>query len=310
MSDFQLTTMPLLSRSTLDRPEVVRDDPAALKQGWDSARLLRINRRGQARFESDVLVLDSAREWSAEPLQDAVFLGIADDIHLWAVRDEQISGSLRDLRAAASTIDDFVAGVLSTALALLNWHDRAGYHAVDGTATRAVKGGWSRTSEGGNEEFPRIDPAVICLIHDGVDRVLLARQHTWPETLFSLLAGFVEAGESLESCVEREMREEVGLDVGDIRYLGSQPWPFPRSLMLGFCAVADPAQPLAFSDGEIVEAHWFDRAQVRAALQAGDWSMKSASAAGTEAVGTGPRLLLPGSISIARTIVESWAGIE
>lgn len=302
--------MPLLSRSTLDRPGAVRDDPAALKQGWESARLLRINRRGQARFESDALVLDSARELSGEPHSDAVFLGIADVTHLWAVRDEQISGSLRDLRAAAGTIDDFAAELLSTALALLNWHERAAYHAVDGTVTQAVKGGWSRTSEDGKEEFPRIDPAVICLIHDGADRVLLARQHTWPETLFSLLAGFVEAGESLERCVEREMREEVGLDVGDIRYLGSQPWPFPRSLMLGFCAVADPVQPLAFSDGEIAEAHWFDRTQVRAALRAGDWSMTSASAAGAEADDTRPRLLLPGSISIARTIVESWAGIE
>ncbi|MBF6480653.1 NAD(+) diphosphatase, partial [Nocardia cyriacigeorgica] len=146
----------------------------------------------------------------------------------------------------------------------------------------------------------RIDPAVICLFHDGGDRVLLASQHSWPETLFSLLAGFVEAGESLERCVEREMREEVGLDVSEIHYLGSQPWPFPRSLMLGFSAVADPAQPLVFSDGEIADAHWFTRAEVREALAAGDWSNRADNA----------RLLLPGSISIARTIVESWAALD
>lgn len=304
MSDFQLTTIPLLSRSTLDRAEEVRTDPQALKEGWSSAKLLRINRRGQVKFESGALLLDAAVELSAEPHPDAVFLGLAEGTHLWAVRDHELTGSLFDLRVLADTVDDVTAGLLSTALALLNWHDKAAYNAFDGTATTAAKGGWMRTSEGGQEEFPRIDPAVICLIHDGGDQVLLARQPSWPETLFSLLAGFVEAGESLEQCVQREMREEVGLDVSDIRYLGSQPWPFPRSLMLGFCAVADPRLPLSFSDGEIAEAHWFTRAQVREALAAGDWSTKPVP--GQDGA---PRLLLPGSISIARTMVESWAGV-
>jgi NAD+ diphosphatase len=167
-----------------------------------------------------------------------------------------------------------------------------------------AKGGWSRVAEDGREDFPRTDPAVICLIHDGGDRVLLARQHSWPETMFSLLAGFVEAGESLERCVEREMREEVGLEVRDIEYLGSQPWPFPRSLMLGFAARADPGRPLVFSDGEIAEAHWFTRDEVRDALAAGGW--RTRPEAGEAAPAGGARLLLPGSISIARTIVESW----
>ncbi|WP_280447370.1 NAD(+) diphosphatase [Nocardia cyriacigeorgica] len=297
---FQLNSVPLLSRSALDRAEEVRADPQALKEGWSTAKLLRINRRGQVRFDDGALVFDQAVELAAEPDPAAVFLGVAEGVHLWAVRDHELTGSLLDLRAMAATVDDFTAGLLSTALALLNWHDKAGFHAADGTATIAVKGGWSRTTETGLEEFPRIDPAVICLIHDGGDRVLLARQHSWPETLFSLLAGFVEAGESLERCVEREMREEVGLDVSEIHYLGSQPWPFPRSLMLGFSAVADPAQPLVFSDGEIADAHWFTRAEVRDALAAGDWSNRSDEA----------RLLLPGSISIARTIVESWAALD
>ncbi|WP_040791713.1 NAD(+) diphosphatase [Nocardia paucivorans] len=298
MSVFELLHIPLLSRPVIDRAETVRADPQALKEGWSSARLLRVNRRGQVRFEEGALVWGPALELSGEPSPDAVFLGIADGTHLWAVRDNELTGTLRDLRALADVIDDFTAHALTSALALLNWHDKAAYHAADGTPTVAVKGGWSRTTENGDEEFPRIDPAVICLVHDGADRVLLARQHTWPAPLFSLLAGFVEAGESLERCVAREIREEVGLDVRDIRYLGSQPWPFPRSLMLGFCAVADPEQTLEFSDGEIAEAHWFTREQVRTALAAGDWSARSDSA---------PELLLPGSISIARTIVESWA---
>lgn len=110
---------------------------------------------------------------------------------------------------------------------------------------------------------------MICLVHDDAGRAVLARQAGWPPRLFSLLAGFVEAGESLESCVVREIREEIGLRVHDVRYLGSQPWPFPRSLMVGFHAVADPGQEFVFADGEIVEAAWFTREQIAAALDAG-----------------------------------------
>ncbi|WP_405161275.1 NAD(+) diphosphatase [Nocardia sp. NBC_01499] len=300
MPVFQLNGVPLLSRSVLDRAEETRADAQALLAGWRDAKLLRVNARGQVRYEDDALILDKAIELSAEPSPAAVFLGIDGGVHLWAVRDPDLQGSLTDLRGMSNTVDDLTAGVLSTAVALLNWHDKAGFNSADGTATTSVKGGWSRVTESGYEEFPRIDPAVICLIHDGGDRVLLARQHSWPETLFSLLAGFVEAGESLERCVEREVKEEVGVDVREINYLGSQPWPFPRSLMLGFAAVGDPEQPLVFSDGEIAEAHWFTRAEVREALAVGDWSAK----------GTGARLLLPGSISIARTIMESWAALD
>ncbi|MEV2224180.1 NAD(+) diphosphatase [Nocardia vinacea] len=298
-SGFQLNGVPLLSRSVLDRAEEIRADEQSLKEGWAEAELLRINKRGQFRFDDGALVLEPAIELSAEPSPAAVFLGIHGDKHVWAVRDADLQGTLTDLRAMAGGLDDLTADLLTSAMALLNWHDKAGFNAADGTASVATKGGWSRVTENGHEEFPRIDPAVICLIHDGGDRVLLARQHTWPKTLFSLLAGFVEAGESLERCVEREMREEVGLDVRDITYLGSQPWPFPRSLMLGFAAIADPDQPLTFSDGEIAEAYWFTRAEVREALAVGDWSAQN----------QGARLLLPGSISIARTIVESWAAL-
>ncbi|MBF6177922.1 NAD(+) diphosphatase [Nocardia otitidiscaviarum] len=299
MSVFDLNAVPVLSRSALDRAEHLRADEQALKEGWGRAKLVRMNRRGQVRVEGNTVVLEEAVTLSAEPSPHAVFLGVDGEIHLWAVRDNEIEGELTDLRAVGATLDldDFGAGLLSTAIALLNWHDKAGYSAHDGTPTRASNAGWSRTSDSGHQEFPRIDPAVICLVHDGGDRVLLGRQHTWPEGLFSLLAGFVEAGESLERCVEREIKEEVGVDVREVRYLGSQPWPFPRSLMVGFAAQADPEQPLHFSDGEIAEAHWFTRAEVREALAAGAWGSGGGAA----------RLLLPGSISIARTIVESWA---
>jgi NAD+ diphosphatase len=145
-------------------------------------------------------------------------------------------------------------------------------------------------------------------VHDGHDRAVLARQTLWPERLFSILAGFVEAGESFESCVVREISEEVGLTVTDVEYLGSQPWPFPRSLMIGFHALGDPEQEFSFNDGEIAEAAWFTRAEVREALEQGDWSDAQNA---RHVRGDRPsRLLLPGSISIAREIIESWAALD
>ncbi len=110
---------------------------------------------------------------------------------------------------------------------------------------------------------------MICLVHDGHDRAVLARQTLWPQRLFSILAGFVEAGESFESCVVREIAEEIGLTVTDVEYLGSQPWPFPRSLMIGFHAIGDPEQEFSFNDGEIAEAAWFTRSEIREALEQG-----------------------------------------
>ncbi|MBJ8348789.1 NAD(+) diphosphatase [Antrihabitans sp. YC2-6] len=297
MAEFELTDTPLLSRSTLDRAEHLRSDSAALKQGWSDARLLRITRGGQARVDGSRLVLDAAADAGGEPVEGAVFLGVDNGRHIWALYTKELDGNLADLRMVGAQLSDTDAGMLTTAVGLLNWHKNSTFSAVDGSRTKSANGGWSRFSEAtGHEEFPRSDPAVICLVHDGGDRALLARQHAWPANMFSILAGFVETGESLETCVVREIREEVGLDVRSVRYLGSQPWPFPRSVMIGFSAVADPDQPLQFTDGEIAEAHWFTRADVREALAAGDWT----SAAGV-------RLLLPGSISIARGIVSAWA---
>ncbi|MGY2125112.1 NAD(+) diphosphatase [Nocardia gipuzkoensis] len=305
MSGFQLHTMPLLLRPDQNRAEDLRSDDQALRRGWETARLLRMNSRGQIRFDDAGLLLEPATTLAAEPVPSAVFLGVVEDEHLWAVRDNELTGSLLELRdcGTAVPLDDTELGIVTTALALLNWHDHAGFSALDGSPTMSTKGGWSRLAESGTEEFPRLDPAVICLVHDGADRVLLARHHSRPEGLFSILAGFVEAGESLERCVEREIREEVGIDVHDVRYLGSQPWPFPRALMMGFAAIGDPDQALTFSDGEIAEAHWFTRDDVRASLSAGTWG------SGTVSPGFDgrPAFSLPGSISIARMIVESWA---
>ena len=306
--DFQLHSVPLLSRVGADRADQVRTDVDAAIEGWSEAALLRLDSRNQVLVADGRVVLGSAAALADKPPVDAVFLGrIEGGRHVWAIRgalqapeDPDVQVEVFNVRSLGPIFDDTSSQLVSSAIALLNWHDSARFSAVDGSPTRSARAGWSRVNPGtGHEEFPRIDPAVICLIHDGGDRAVLARQTVWPERLFSLLAGFVEAGESFEVCVAREIREEIGLHVRDVRYLGSQPWPFPRSLMVGFHALGDPAQDFSFNDGEIAEAQWFTRDEVRAALEAGDWSSSSQS-----------KLLLPGSISIARVIIESWAALD
>jgi NAD+ diphosphatase len=308
MTDFTLRNVPLLSRVGADRADVLRTDVDAAIAGWPDALLLRVDRRNQVLISDGRVVLTAAAKYADHPDEHAVFLGrMPDGRHVWGVRaaleapeDPTAETEVLDLRRAGTVFDDVSAQLVSTATALLNWHDHARFSPVDGSPTKAIKSGWGRVNPGnGHEEFPRIDPAIICLVHDGHDRAVLARQTVWPERLFSLLAGFVEAGESFEACVVREINEEVGLSVTDVRYLGSQPWPFPRSLMVGFHAIGDPEQEFSFNDGEIAEAGWFTRAEVRDALENGDWSSDSAS-----------RLLLPGSISIAREIIESWAALD
>ena len=302
---FTLRNIPVLSRVGADRADELRTDVEAAAAGWAQALLLRVDERNQVMVADGRVLLDPAAGFSDIPPPDAVFLGrLADGRHVWAVRaplqppaDDGHPASVVDPRRTSVPFDDLSAQLVATALALLNWHERAGFSPVDGSPTRMVRAGWARREPlSGTEEYPRIDPAVICLVHDGADRAVLARQRVWPPRLFSLLAGFVEAGESFESCVAREVAEEIGLTVRDVRYLGSQPWPFPRSLMVGFHAVADPDQEFSFRDGEIAEAAWFTRDQVRTALAEGDWSSDSQSP-----------LLLPGTISIAREIIESWA---
>ncbi|MFD4366363.1 NAD(+) diphosphatase [Rhodococcus sp. NPDC058521] len=289
--------MPLLSRSSVGRAEELRSDVDALVSGWGEAHVLEVDPRGRVRVDGTRLLLRDATEFGREPIRGAVFLGIREGRHVWAMRASELVGELADLRLLGSELGDEDAGLVTGAVAILNWHDSARFSAYDGAPSEPSVSGWSRISTStGHEEFPRTDPAVICLVHDGGDRVLLARQPSWPRRRFSILAGFVEAGESLETCVMREIKEEVGLDVEDVRYLGSQPWPFPRSVMIGYAAVGDPEAPLVFADGEIAEAHWFTRDEVRAALEAGDWTSTADA-----------RLLLPGSISIARGILESWS---
>jgi len=147
----------------------------------------------------------------------------------------------------------------------------------------------TRCPKDGSEHFPRTDPAVIMLVTDPQDRCLLARNAAWPGRRVSILAGFVDPGESAEQAVVREVAEETGIKVGNVRYLGSQPWPMPRSLMLGFRADAPAGQVISVDQDELAEAFWFSREGLAAAIEAGD-------------------IALPPSVSIARHIIESWFG--
>jgi len=307
--DFQLRSTPLLSRVGADRADHLRTDVDAAAAAWPKAAVLRVDSRNQVLLANGRVVLAAATALGDKPPPEAVFLGrIEGDRHVWAIRapleapdnPDGVDVRVADLRRAGQLFDDLSAQLVSCAVALLNWHDSARFSSVDGSPTRPARAGWARVNPlTGHEEFPRIDPAVICLVHDGGDRAVLARQRVWPQRMFSLLAGFVEVGESFERCVVREVHEEIGLTVRDVRYLGSQPWPFPRSLMVGFHAIGDPDQEFSFNDGEIAEAAWFTRDEIRRALDAGDWTRAPDS-----------ELLLPGSVSIAREIIESWAALD
>ena len=195
------------------------------------------------------------------------------------------------LRAAAPVLGDRDAGLFTEALALANWHDNARFCPRCGSTTTVVQAGWARRCDReANLLFPRTDPAVIVLVTDDDDRVLLGSNALWEQNRFSLLAGFVEPGESLEAAVVREVGEEAGLLVDRVEYGGSQPWPFPASLMLGFTArvAAGAAPSSAAPDGvEILQLRWFTREEL------------------AESVGD---IALPGGTSIARWMLERWYG--
>lgn len=298
-SAFELTKGPILTGTGVDRSEHLRGDPELLRQLWSSGRVLVVDHGGRSEMDTagDVWRLMPTNTTALGALSDSatVFLGVCEGTGYWAVRSESDGRDLgwQDLRAAGAMLDPASAGLFATAVGLLAWHDVARYCGVCGATTHSVHRGWARHCGGcAREEYPRTDPAVICLVHDGADHVLLARQPNWPQERFSVLAGFVEVGESLEECVEREIHEEVGVSVHSVRYLGSQPWPFPRSLMVGFAAVADPDQTLRLAEGEIAQARWWHRDDVLAAFDAGD---------------SIPGLRLPGGISIANRMLASWA---
>lgn len=205
----------------------------------------------------------------------------------WAVSGE----GWRGLRVIGGDLSATDADAFATAVALGHWLHEHDYCPACGSSTEIENAGWSRRCPGcGREHFPRTDPAVICAVtaEQQPGRLLLGSNALWGAGRYSCFAGFVEAGESLEAAVRRELAEEAGVHIGNIRYLGSQAWPYPRSLMTGFIAEADDIR-LARPDGEeIIDIRWFDRAEVAASLR-----------------GEG-EVVLPGSSSIAHRLIAQW----
>ena len=193
-----------------------------------------------------------------------------------------------DVRSLAARLPGAEAAVAGHARARIDWHARHRFCPACGEPTRPRAGGAHRHCTGcGAEHFPRTDPVAIAAVVRG-DRCLLGRQGGWPPGLYSALAGFVETGESLEEAVRREVREETGVEVGAVRYLASQSWPFPSSLMLGCLAEAE-TDAIHLDEAELDDARWFHRTELRAALR-----------------GEAPAPLLPPPLAIAHHLVRAW----
>jgi NAD+ diphosphatase len=311
-----LTQSLPLSRYRIDRDHAARDRPALFDElAVDpDARIL-------ALWRGEVLLAASSHEatdaadapalaflpWSAAPADALhVYLGrtleAEGDVPAGAaitavVLDDESGPALEpdvtrwgSPRTLGHRFGDRDAGLAIEALGMANWHATHLFSPRTGNATVSVKAGWVRVdAETGAELFPRTDAAIIVGLTDADDRLVLGSNALWESNRFSLLAGFVEPGESLEAAVVREVYEEAGLRVIDPQYVGSQPWPFPASLMLGFRARLDPAHANALRpDGtEILDVRWFSREELAASLT---------------------DILLPGRTSIARAIIEDWFG--
>ncbi|MDQ6641401.1 MAG: NAD(+) diphosphatase [Actinomycetota bacterium] len=295
MDPLPLRTVPpiALSRKPHDRIAERRVDDAWLAQAWADAAT-RVLVLAGTRFQ----VRDGRVPWvgpNEAPEGMRILLGERDGVvHFAVVADQELAAdaSWTGLRGAVAAVDADDAELLVHAVGIAEWHWVTRFCPRCGGELVAKNTGHELDcSMCGKSQFPRTDPAVIMVVVDGVapgDRCLLGRHPAWPEGRFSTLAGFVEPGESAEQAVRREVLEESGIRVGEVDYFGSQPWPLPASLMMGFVAHADTTDVRV--DGlEIEDARWFSRAE-----------MKEQAEAGT--------LVLPGGISISRALVEWWYG--
>ncbi|HEY4583874.1 MAG TPA: NAD(+) diphosphatase [Lysobacter sp.] len=278
----------------LDRADRLRDDPAALAAMWPAACVLRLDGDGRAATDAGGAPSLAWGETLGDMPADADFLGIdAESVAWFACTLTDPTTPRTDLRRAAAIWPVRAASAYATAHALHHWHARHRYCGGCGGEVEFVRGGWlGRCLRCAREHYPRTDPAVIVAVGEGT-RLLMGRQSSWPARRYSVIAGFVEPGETLEQAVAREVMEETGIRITGCRYLGSQPWPFPTSLMLGFIADAGSAE-IRGSD-ELEEARWFERAEIVAALEA--------EARGDAEAGP---FLPPARISIAHWLVRQW----
>jgi NAD+ diphosphatase len=269
----------------LDRAGPQRGDEA-----WLAARLADPATRVVAASAAGVIVAgERPRMFAVDALPDGVelvLLGVDGDGHAVFAADpgDELPGERRSLRDLAPMLSQAEGGMVAHAVGLLNWHRRHRFCANCGAPSEAREAGHVRVCPAcGTQHHPRTDPVVIMLVTDG-DRALLGRQAQWPAGRYSALAGFVEPGESLEEAVAREVREEAGVRVDDVRYRSSQPWPFPTSLMLGFSARWAGGEPVV-RDGELEDVGWF----ARQAIVDGD-------------------VQLPPPTAIARRLIDEWLG--
>ncbi len=291
--------------SRIDRAGELRVNQESLDQLWQRAQILQIAEGSIAAVDT-ALTLISAQDVAAHIATHTFtegsryFLGLDletkapffawDTEWVGTIADEVKEVGFSTVREIGSLLSEQELEISFHAMGLSNWHRAHPRCPRCGGATRVDLGGAARTCDAdGSQHHPRTDSAVIVLIKDRSDRILLGHQPIWPEGRFSTFAGFLEPGETFEQCVAREVLEESAVVVTELKYLGSQPWPFPASIMIAFEAVTDNPERAQGDGQEITEVKWFSRAELKAAAEDGS-------------------LLLPPSISVARKMIERWLG--
>lgn len=294
---------------SLDRHSANRKDPNWLLDKRPQGRYLLVNNNRNL-FEANCatplyLSYQQCRDFNVD---EAIYLGQGDEGHYFAIdvsdvlaeQSQFAGGEFIDIRQYGPTVLGPEAAMLVLARGLIYWHQTHQFCGRCGSKNNASEAGHSRLCSNKacrHMTFPRTDPAVIMLVHkrfsDGIERCLLGRQARWPEGLFSTLAGFVDPGETLEQAVAREVMEEAGVEIHPARYIASQPWPFPSSLMLGFMAEAKSTDIFVDQD-ELSDARWFSRAQLK------EFDNYSDNPDGFK---------LPRMDSISRYLIDTWLAL-
>ncbi|HET7476526.1 MAG TPA: NAD(+) diphosphatase [Dermatophilaceae bacterium] len=274
--------------SDLDRVDQHRKSSEWVAGLWraEDAKLLKLDANSRFTTNTGGSKLRMTKPFVEYDNQRHLLLGLLNGSPIFAV-EALTDGEVHDLREIGHQLTDNERDIAAAATALRNWHRESQCCSRCGTRTVVINGGFARHCPNCDRElFPRTDPAVIVAVVDTRDKLLLGRQGHWPGNRVSVLAGFVEAGESLEQSIHREIAEEVDVTLSSVRYFGSQPWPFPRSLMVGFAARA-ASTDICVDGDEIEFADWFTRDQVRAQVASGE-------------------LGLPGLSSIASRLIAAW----
>jgi NAD+ diphosphatase len=290
LTDSALLSDLALARGGIDRRAEFRSDDEWLAQAWadERTRVLPVH-DGMIAADSPPARLRPIRTSDVTADAERLLLGTDSTGTTWFAARMPVEGPRAGLREVGAELSGDEVALATTAIALDNWHGAHARCSRCGVITVPAQAGWiRRCPEEGSEHYPRTDPAVIVLVLDEDDRALLGRQARWQPSWFSTLAGFVEPGESAEAAVRREILEEAGVTVDAMTYLGSQPWPFPCSLMLGYHAGVTSTD-IVVDGEEIVEARWFSREELAAACASGE-------------------VALPPAVSIARRLIERWYG--